>query len=121
MLLSELTFGSFLSYSPRGQDEGARRSQLWVRKLKDELHVGDPPVPMSEYVAMRLQQRLSESDLAKILTPTAVLVPVPSSALLQKAGLWVPYLLAQALVRHGLGREVVTAVARKSAIRKAAT
>jgi hypothetical protein len=123
MLLSELSFGSFLSYSPKGQDEAARSSQMWVRRLKDERYVRSetgPAVRMSEYVAARLEKRLPETPLGRILTPSATLVPVPSSALLQRAGLWVPYLLAAAFVRHGLGLEVAACLTRSRAIRKAA-
>lgn len=121
MLLSELEFGAFLSYSPRGQDDVSRNSQVWVRRLKDERHVGTPPMPMSEYVARRLQQRLSETKLGDILSSSALLVPIPPSTLLKNASLWVPFLLAKAMVRHGLGSEVEPCLERVTALRKAAT
>ncbi len=120
MLLSELTIGSFLSYTPRGEDEGARKSQLWVRRLKDERSVGNPPIPMSEYVARRLAARLPETSLGDILSSNALLVPVPASNLIRNASLWVPMLLASAFVRNGLGRDVATCLERSRALRKAA-
>jgi len=42
-LLSEITFGSFLVYAPRGTNEVSRRAQQFVRALKEERFIGAPP------------------------------------------------------------------------------
>lgn len=121
MLLSEIEFGSFLSYSPNGVDEKARESQAWVRNIKEERPRGEPPIPTSMLVASRLKARLLDTELAELLTPNAILVPAPRSSLLKKSSLWVPHLLARALVEVGLGREVVPCLERVRPMRKAAT
>ncbi len=125
MLLSDLEFGSFLSYSVRGSSEAAIESQLWMRRLKEERHVGNPPGPMSNLVAERLASRMRHdepgAEVGRLFTPDALLVPVPSSRILKPATLWVPLLLAQALVRHGLGHSCEPCLARSEPVEKAAT
>jgi hypothetical protein len=121
MLLSEIEFGAFLTYSPNGVDDKARESQRWVRTIKDERIVGTPPMPASALVASRLRVQLAGTGLGSLLTPNAVLVPAPRSSLLKSGSLWVPYLLAKAMVGQGLGREVWTCLQRATPTRKAAT
>jgi hypothetical protein len=120
MLLSELEFGSFLAYSVRGTDEGSIESQSWMRRLKNERYVGKPPTPMSRYVAHRLRVRFDETGLSAILSPSAVLVPVPSSRISKPATLWVPLLIAHALVSEGLARACEPCLHRAHSLNKAA-
>lgn len=125
MLLSELEFGSFLTYSVRGTTQAAVESQKWMRRLKDERHVGSPPVPMSRYVADRLAQRIRQDErgveLANLFAPDAVLVPVPSSRIDKPTTLWIPFLLAKGLVASGLGRACEPCLTRVEPVDKAAT
>ena len=121
MLLSELEFGSFLAYSVRGTDEPSVESQLWMRRLKNERYVGNPPMPMSKYVAHRLRLRFDDTVLSDILSPSSVLVPVPSSRISKPATLWVPLLIARALVSEGLARACEPCLTRVQSLNKAAT
>jgi len=120
MLLSDLEFGSFLCYSPHGQDERAQESRAWVERIKGEHGCGQARLPASVFVARRLSERLAETELHTLLTPETVLVPAPRSTLQRPGSLWVPALLANALVLQGLGREVVPCLKRTRALRKSA-
>jgi len=59
--------------------------------------------------------------VTSFLTPNAVLVPVPKSALWKEGSLWVPDQLATSMVRVGCGRRVARLLVRTEAIPKAAT
>jgi hypothetical protein len=121
MLLSDVEFGAFLAYSPHGLTESARESRSWCRALKEESYVRKPPRPMSQFVVERLVARLPETPLSVLFGPTITLIPVPRSALANPGDLWVPSLLAQALVRAGLGVDVLPCLRRQHAVRKSAT
>lgn len=122
MLLSEIEFASFLAYSPRGESEDAAQSRHWVRKLKGELLVGGTPrESASSFVVGRLKARLDEVPFADWFGPDVLLVPAPSSALLQVHSLWVPNRIARALVRQGLGQDVLPCLERVQPVRKSAT
>ena len=56
-----------------------------------------------------------------MLSPTAVLVPVPKSSLFKEGSLWVPEQIANSLIRSGLGGRSARLLARTRAIAKAAT
>lgn len=77
-------------------------------------------MPMSRFVVDRLAQRWNECELACIVARNAILVPVPSSGLIQPGSLWVPLLIAREMVRVGLARRVEPVVERRSAVRKSA-
>lgn len=120
MLLSELRFASALSYSVRGDSVDAESSRNWRSRLKRERSVGDPPRPFSRFFAERIRGRLDETPFSDVLTPTATLVPVPASGLLQPHSLWVPFELATALVDVGLGSCVEACLKRIEAVPKSA-
>src|SRR5437867_12301165 len=63
---------------------------------------------------------MAELRFASFFQKNTVLVPVPSSSLMQPNSLWVPNRIASALVKRGLGREVVPCLVRKTPVRKAA-
>ncbi len=121
MLLSEVEFRSFLAYSPHGSDDAARQSQRWVRNLKSERMLGAPPEATSALIARRVKARMSEAGLLDFLTPNTLLVPAPGSALVRPGGLWIPNLIARALVSQGLGGDSLACLQRISPVRKAAT
>lgn len=83
MLLSELQFGSYLSYTPRGESPQARSSREWRDRLKFERLFGQPPEPTSRYIVRRLAAEIEGSPLADLLTPGSTLVPIPGHAPLQ--------------------------------------
>lgn len=121
MLRSEVEFGAFLAYSPRGNDDAAIASQDWVRKLKGNWMVAEPRRAASSFVVQRLRARFAETGLDEILGPDVLLVPAPASGLSKPGSLWVPRALAESLVAAGLGRATVECLRRVKAIRKAST
>jgi hypothetical protein len=113
-LLSELTFGAYLVYSPRGQSPISQRS----RKIRDAIKRGDERTLKG--VVDHLATNLAASGLDAVLGPDVTLVPSPGSAPLLEHGLWVPNQIAHLLVRAGLGREVVPCLARSTSVPKSA-
>lgn len=76
---------------------------------------------MSELIAKRIKRDLEKLPFRNLLNENTILVPTPSSSLLQRDSLWVPQRLARALVKIGLGKEFVTCLSRVYPIRKAST
>ncbi len=120
-LPSELTFGSFLVYSPRGSGETSVRSRGVVHSIKTD-GAGPADERMIEYAVRRLVEALEGS--AACLTPLfrlrPLLVPMPPSAPVLPGGLWVPRRICEALVARGLGARAAPLLARRYAIPKSA-
>lgn len=115
-LLSEVPFAAALVYSPRGQSAESKKSRDQVR---DPLKRGD-----SEFlrtVSEHLRPFLPADLVAGFLAPDVVLVPTPRRApLASKDALWPGRLLAEALVRGGLGARVLPCLTRTEAVPKSA-
>ncbi len=79
-----------------------------------------PPIPMSEWIARTIERNIRTLPFASFFDKDVVLVPVPSSALMQPFSLWVPSRLANALVKTRLGREVIPFLKRETPVNKAA-
>ena len=120
MQLSELNFGSLLSYSPRGDSHHVRLSRKIMVALKNDRFVGNPQIPMSQWVAQTMQQNKNALPFTSFFQPSTILVPTPKSSLMRPDTLWVPYRLATALVRMGLGKEVDLCLTRIKPVSKAA-
>jgi predicted amidophosphoribosyltransferase len=121
MSLSELPFGSFLSYCPRGASKAAGESRDWMARLKGDWIYGRPRQSTTRWIATRLRERLHESGLSTLFEERPVLVPIPSSAKEKPGTPWVPLNLAQELFRQGLGREVRPCLVRATVVRKSST
>lgn len=119
-MLSEVRFGSFLVYAPRGTDETSLKAIRFVRALKEERPIGTPPRSPSEYAAGRLAEELATSLLAEIFGDAPLLVPVPRSSLPVQGGIWPASNIASALVRHGIGAAVLPCLERVQAVPKSA-
>ena len=120
---TKLEFASVLSYVPRegGGDLGDQSRDV-MRILKDGRMIGSPPAPLSDLVARLIKGGGPEvADIGSMLSPTAVLVPVPKSSLFKEGSLWVPEQIANSFVRSGLGGRSARLLARTRAIAKAAT
>jgi hypoxanthine phosphoribosyltransferase len=117
--LSEIPFGSFLAYSPRGPSEASRRSRTWTYAIK-----GDREGAIDK-VLDRLSREMAAGNASRILdsilSPNAVLVPCPRSTPLVEGGLWPPDRIANALKARGLGAEVSPLLQRVSAVRTSST
>jgi hypothetical protein len=118
-LLSEITFGSFLIYAPRGTNEVSRKAQRFVRALKEERLIGEPPESPSDYAARRLVDEHSPG-LENFFADAPLLVPVPRSSLAVQNGIWPALNIASALVRHGIAASVLPCLMRIKAVPKSA-
>jgi hypothetical protein len=119
-LLSELRFGSFLVYAPRGTSDVSRRAKQFVRALKEERLIGMPPQSPSAYAALRLADELSVSILETLFRDSPLFVPVPRSSLAVEGGIWPAYNIASALVRQGIGATILPCLERVKAVPKSA-
>ena len=125
MRLSELECGSLLSYSPRGDSAELRYSRSVMTAIKRDLFVKatdpDSPIPMSQWMAETIRQHRATLPFASFFQPNTILIPTPKSSLMQPGTLWVPERIARALVRMGIGKEVVSCLIRTKPVRKAAS
>lgn len=114
-LLSEVRFGAFLVYSPRGTSAISRRSRDWCYSIKSDIP------PAISKVVQAMVQTLDTTPLADILSPEVTLVPAPKSALLVEGALWTPRRIAEELIGQGLGKEILPCVRRVTAVPKSAS
>ena len=103
MLLSKLEFGSYLTYSPRGNSDIAKRSKNIKIYLKSEGNIGTPPKFMSEFVADRIKESIDQMPFKHFFNENVSLVPVPKSSLMQPNTLWVSEKIAKALSKQAFG------------------
>jgi hypothetical protein len=120
-LPSELTFGSFLVYSPKGSGEASILSQSVVRSIKAD-GAGPGNERMIDFAVRRLVEELERSAtcLHPIFQHKPMLVPVPPSAPVLRGGLWIPKRICEALLAHGLGSRATPLLGRRYAIPKSA-
>lgn len=118
--LSQLQFGSLLTYTPRGSSAEAKLSKDVMYLLKKDGFMGEPRILMSEWIAKKVQEKMTELPFASFFGPNTILVPAPKSSLMQPNTLWVPERIATALVRIGIGKAVSTCLVRATAVPKAA-
>ena len=121
MHLSKVEFESLLSYSPRGTSKRDLKSRDVMSSLKNDRFMQDPPIPMSELVALTVERNIMNLPFTSFFRSKPILVPTPRSSLTKPDTLWVPDRLAKALVRRRLGRNVVQCLERVKALPKAAT
>lgn len=119
MLLSELEFGSYLTYSPRGKSDLAKRSKNIMISLKSERSIGNPPKFMSEFVIDRIKESLDQMPFKHFFNENVSLVPVPKSSLMQPNELWVSEKIAKALSKQTFG-EFYPCLKRIKPVQKAA-
>lgn len=119
-MLSEIRFGSFLVYAPRGTNEISRRAQQFVRALKEERLIGAPPQSPSDYAARRLAEEHPASLFDELFAGSPLLVPVPRSSLPVEGGIWPASNIAATLVQHGIGAAVLPCLKRVTAVPKSA-
>jgi predicted amidophosphoribosyltransferase len=113
-LLSEVRFGAFLVYSPRGSSEVSQRSRGWRDAIKY-----DRPPGIADSVE-RLSKEFADTPLGEVLGSDVVLVPAPKSSPLVEGALWPAKRIADELARRGLGKEVNPCVARVVRVPKSA-
>lgn len=119
--LSELAFGALLAYSPRGVSKESQRSKALGLQLKGNRFVGaSPPATAADFIVLRMVARLAETPLAGFFSLSDLLVPVPTSGLLQPDSVWPALAVCQAMAALGLGRDVRHCLERRAPIRKSA-
>lgn len=127
--LPEIEYGALLSYSTRGEDEGAKQSKEVMKLLKGDAVVSvqegpsspsTQPISMSEWVARFIRQHQSTLPFTDFFTPATTLIPAPKSSLMKPGSLWVPQRLAAALAGAGLGKAVLPCLERVTPVEKAA-
>ena len=115
-LLSEITYGAFLAYSPRGQT----RVSIDSRRIVRDGVKHDTPHIIRKAVE-RLLHILKGSGLEGFFGRNVILVPVPRRAPLRvKNALWPGKRICEELVKVGLGREILPCLERKRAVPKSA-
>jgi hypothetical protein len=119
-LLSEIAFGSFLVYAPRGTSETCGRAKHFVLALKEERPIGAPAESPSGFAARRLAEERPYDLFREIFDRAPLLVPVPRSSLRVDGGIWPALNIASALTRVGVGGGVLTALERIAPIAKSA-
>lgn len=113
-LLSEVRFGAFLVYSPRGSSEVSQRSRGW----RDAIKYDRPPG--IAHAIERLALEFAGTALGEVLGPDVVLVPAPKSSPLVDGALWPARRIADELVKRGLGSEVIPMIRRAVRVPKSA-
>jgi len=110
--ITELRFGSLLVYSPRGESDVSQRSRTVCYQMKNDLGGA------IARLVLRLKAEFPKPALEELLGPDVSLVPAPRSAPLIDGALWPARRIADALVTHGLGVEVLPIVRRARPVPK---
>ena len=103
MLLSELDFGSYLTYTPRPDTDLEKKAKNVMYYLKSERKIGDPSKPMSQYIAERINNSLCSLPFNDFFGEDVSLVPVPKSSLTKADTLWVPLKITEAMSKVNMG------------------
>jgi hypothetical protein len=121
--LTELEFGSLLTYSPRGVSDSARKAREVMLDIKYDRYVWSEgqPIPISRYISELVRKQIGSLAFAHFFNDDPILVPVPNSSLMKAHTLWVPHRLATALFENGFGIRVANMLKRKIALPRAAT
>jgi hypothetical protein len=113
-LLSEVRFGAFLAYSPRGTSDVSKNSRV----VRDVVKYVQPE--RLRRVCDRLQRDFAGTPLHAVLGADVTLVPAPRSTPLAKGRLWPAQRLADELRTRGFGNDVVPLVTRAKVVQKSA-
>lgn len=115
-LLSEIAFGAFLQYSPRGQSQVSIRSRKWCYAVKND----DPGQIRRVLERMVSSRQAQDAGLLDFFGKDVALVPAPRSAPLRPGALWPSRRICEELVQLDFGAEVVACVKRAKAVQKSA-
>jgi predicted amidophosphoribosyltransferase len=76
---------------------------------------------VSDWIANKIQEKITELPFGHFFRPNTILVPVPKSSLMQPDTLWVPERIAKAIVAAGIGKQVDACLIRTKPVAKAAS
>ncbi len=91
-----------------------------MKMIKAERYFGNPPKLTSQWIAETVRDFRERLPFASFFRDDSVLVPLPSSSLMQRDSLWVPERISTALVKVGLGKESIPLLVRETPVPKAA-
>lgn len=115
---SDLAFGSFLIYPSPANTEAEKKAKTFILDLKRDAVTKDGSV--IQVMVNRLVAAVPGSCLADLLDGTATLVPTPGSGPLLNNAIWCARSICAAMVKAGLGSQVLPCVERVKQIRKSA-
>jgi hypothetical protein len=119
MQITTLEFGSLFSYAPWGTSDTHFKSKTMTQMIKGDQYVSiSRKVLMSDYIADSIKKNIKNLPFAIFFNTNSILVPVPTSSLMDPGSLWVTQRIANALVRKGLGKQSVECVKRVYALPK---
>lgn len=113
-MLSEIPYGTFANYSPKGTSDLSKKS----RSVCGAIKAGQENIIRSAFVHLR---KPSAACLQPFINPDVTLVPVPRSAPLTEGALWPGRVIADLLVSGGFGREVLPCIQRLRAVPKSSS
>lgn len=124
--INSLEFGSFLSYASHRVSEDQeklrqmQRSKNYTDALKQDmmLSLGERTVSTAEYLSEVLKRDLPHLPFADFFSDDVALIPLPGHAPVTEDGLWVPYRLAKAMCKNGMGYSAVPCLTRDKAVSK---
>ncbi len=119
-LPSEVGFCSLLSYATRPETEDEKKSKQVSVQLKQDKSVGNPARPISQWIALRVQEHQDCAAFAGLFGENVLAIPIPSSSLKQPGSLQMPLELANSLKEAGLVGEVAPIAERTRALPKSA-
>lgn len=118
MLLSNIKFGAYLTYAPRGTSNMATQAKDITLGIKSDRQL-DNGMTITQFYAHEIKEKIGSLPFT-FLDPNSLLIPIPKSALMRKEDLWVPKNIARALSNVGLGK-TSACLTRAKSISKAAT
>lgn len=89
-----------------------------AKAIRDQVKAGRSQI--TEFAIIDKLFKLEINPLESILGANVALIPVPRSAPLVKDGVWPSKVIAEALVKHGLGERVLPCLERVYAVKKSA-
>jgi hypothetical protein len=129
-LPSELEFGSFLQYAPRGTTNVSRSSKTVCSAIKNDFQISIRSADGKASFVWAIQKAVERIEqtrpkfplLDTFFGPDRILIPVPRSAPFRVSdALWPARRICDELVARGLGAAVMPALIRHTAVTKSAT
>ncbi len=117
--LSKIQFGSFLTYSPRGQSSLSKQSRQIISPIKNAKAGYIPDIV--KRLSSEMSAGKSSSALRKVLGSDVLVVPCPRSAPLLPGALWPAKEICAALVSHNLAAGVAEILERIKPVQKSST
>ncbi|WP_438423198.1 phosphoribosyltransferase [Aquimarina macrocephali] len=108
-MLSSLEFATLLEYCPKGNSPNAELSKRVCGALKNG-------IPKTTINASRHIKNIP--ILTDFFNEDAVLIPIPRSSLITEGTLWPTKVIAEELVKNGIGQEISTCLKRVTPVAK---